>query len=118
MSTFLPRDVQAGLDAARADRKRRASRLRVVVGGVAVPIFDLWKNGFSAAADVAPKLRGFVDVYEGSVHLFQCLVIAGEEGDHGEIHFEFKRATAVSTDAPLDFARLPDAPVALIGIRR
>ena len=113
MSTFLPKEVQAGLDSARLQSLKSASRLRLLVGDKVHPVLRMWKTGFSLNAETAPTLRGFVDLYDGSIHLFQCLIIASDE-DAGEMKFEFKRLTAVSDTAPLDFERDADAPVALI----
>lgn len=113
MSTYLPKDVQAGLDQARRTSLREASRLRIVTGDEVHPVLRMWKTGFAMDAETAPKLRGFVELYDGAVHLFQCLVVASEEAD-SEMRFEFKRLTAVSDQAALDFERRADAPVALI----
>ena len=113
MSTFVPKEVQAGLDHARRQAIRKASRLRIVTAGEAYPVLRMWKTGFAMEAQGAPMLRGFVDLYDGAVHLFQCLVVASEE-EAGEMRFEFKRLTAVSDRAALDFERAADAPVALI----
>ena len=116
MTTMLPKDVQAGLDSARLQSLKSASRLRLQAGGKIYPVLRMWKTGFSVDAASAPTLRGFVDLYDGSIHLFQCLIIASEEGA-GEMRFEFKRLTAVSQTAPIDFERDADAPVALIEAR-
>ncbi|WP_415921812.1 hypothetical protein [Tateyamaria sp. SN6-1] len=113
MSTFVPKEVQAGLDQARRQSLRKASRLRIVTPDGVHPVLRMWKTGFAMEAETAPKLRGYVDLYDGAIHLFQCLVVASEE-DAGEMRFEFKRLTAVSDRAPLDFERNPMAPVALI----
>ena len=113
MSTFVPKEVQAGLDQARRASIRAASRLRVETGGDIFPVLRMWKSGFAMDAADAPPLRGFVDLYDGAVHLFQCLVVASEE-ENGEKRFEFKRLTAVSDRAASDFVRAADAPVALI----
>jgi hypothetical protein len=62
----------------------------------------------------APQLRGLVDLYDGSRHLYQCLIVASEEeGD--EMRYEFKRNTPAVDSAPLDFERDANKPVALIG---
>jgi hypothetical protein len=72
-----------------------------------------WEGGFSLDAEGAPQLRGLVDLYDGSRHLYQCLIIASEEAS-GEMIYEFKRHTAAIDEAPLDFYRDENAPVALI----
>lgn len=116
MSTFVPKEVQAGLDNARLAALKSASRLRLSANGKVHPVLRMWDTGFSVDAAAAPSLRGYVDLYDGAIHLFQCLIIASEEGA-GEMIFEFKRLTAVSSTAPLDFERAEDAPVALIEAR-
>ena len=113
MTTFLPKEVQAGLDSARLQSLKSASRLRLSVDGQTHPVLRMWKDGFSLSADNAPNLRGLVDLYDGSIHLFQGLIIASDE-EAGEMKFEFKRLTAVSHSAAIDFERAEDAPVALI----
>ena len=113
METVFSKEIQAGLDRARVESLKKASRLRVDVDGKIFPILRMWKTGFAMELD-APALRGFVDVYDGSVHLFQCLIVASEDEDTGERLYEFKRATAVAQKPAVDFEIAPDAPVALI----
>ena len=112
MSTFLPRDVQAGLDAARNKASRDSSRLKVKTGKESFRILRLWQNGFALEDEHA--IRGFVDIYDGERHLYQCLVIASEDLE-GERRFEFKRSTLATDRPPLDFVVEDTAPVALIG---
>ena len=113
MTTYLPKEVQDGLDAARKIALRTSSRLRVVVDGEAFPILRLSSNGFVVPVDGTPRLRGLVDVYDGGRHLWQCLIIAAE-ADGPEMHYDFKRQTAALTGPALDFARSPDAPAGLL----
>ncbi len=117
MTTFLPKEVQAGLDSARLASLHKASRLRIDLDGVTYPVLRMWKTGFSMDAETAPQVRGFVDLYDGALHLFQCLIVASDE-DAGEMRYEFKRATAVAGGPALDFERATDAPVALIADAR
>ena len=113
MTTYLPKDVRDGLDAARLAELRRKNRLRVMAGGKTWPVLRLWRTGFSVESAVVPALRGLVDVYDGAEHLYQCLIVAsGEEG--GEMCYEFKRNTAAHDSPPLDHARDPDTPIALL----
>ena len=112
MTDFLPKEVREGLEAARKADLRRKSTLRVHMGGEVYPILRFRDDGFTIDAD-GPHLRGLVDVYNGGNHLYQCLIVASEEGD-GEMHYEFKRSTEAADRAPLDFHRDPLAPVALL----
>ncbi|WIY26493.1 hypothetical protein [Parasedimentitalea psychrophila] len=114
MSTYLPKEVQEGLDAARLAAMKKSSRLRVCVGGEVYRVLRMWKDGFAVEEGIVPKLRGLVDIYDGTNHLYQCLIV-GTEVEAGEMQYEFKRATAVADKPALDFYRAPDAPVALLG---
>ncbi|AFO88974.1 hypothetical protein D1821_15535 [Phaeobacter inhibens] len=113
MTTFVPQSVQDALDAARLDGMKNKSRLRVATDDHVFPVLRMWKDGFSVEAADAPQLRGLVDLYDGTRHLSQCLIVASDE-EAGEMRYEFKRATPAADQAPLDFYRAPDAPVALI----
>lgn len=114
MSTFLPPDVQAGLDAARKKALRDNHRLRVQAGEKVFRVMHAWENGFSLDRAEAHTLPGRVDIYDGARHLSQCLIIASEE-DGDFMRFEYKRMTDASNEQPLDFVRDENAPVALIG---
>lgn len=114
MSTYLPAEVAAGLRAAQKKSLQKSSRLRVQAGGEIIKILRYWDNGFTVDMELAPKLRGLVDIYDGGKHLYQCLIVASEEnGD--EMNYEFKRNTMADDKVPLDFVRDPDAPIALLG---
>ncbi|MGL4236547.1 hypothetical protein [Tabrizicola sp.] len=111
MLEFLPKEVREGLEAARKKDQKRKSRLRVQVGDTVYPVLRFWQDGFALDADFSPsKLRGLVDIYEGSRHVFQCLIVASFI-ENGELVCDFKRVTAVSERAPLDFWRDENAPV-------
>ena len=113
MSTYLPQDLHDDLDAARLASLRKRNRLRVLVDGQAWPLLRLWQTGFSVESEKVPSLRGLVDVYDGTRHLYQCLIVAsGEEA--GEMRYDFKRNTAAQDQAPLDHIREADAPIALL----
>ena len=113
MSEFLPKEVREGLELARKHDLIKKSRLRVRAGDREFPVLRLWETGFSLDADDAPHLRGLVDLYDGAVQMYQCLIVASEE-ENGELKFEFKRSTAAVDKAPLDFYRDENAPVALL----
>ena len=113
MTTYVPQSVQDALDKARLQGMKKKNRLRVHAGEEIYPVLRQWTDGFSVEAEVVPQLRGLVDLYDGTRHLSQCLIVASDE-DAGEMRYEFKRATLAADQAPLDFYRAPDAPVALI----
>ncbi len=113
MTTYLSKELRAGLDAARLAGLKKASRLRVLAGDEFHRVLRLWRGGFSVEAAGAPHLRGLVDLYDGSRHLYQCLIVAAEE-DGGEMRYEFKRNTVATDRVPLDYSRDPDAPAALL----
>ena len=117
MEEVFSRDVQQGLEEARISRLRRRSRLRIDLDGRIIPVLDLGRTGFVVAREDAPSLRGLVDLYDGATHLFQCLIVASEEAG-SEMHYEFKRATAISEKVPLDFEMAENAPIALLPRRR
>ncbi len=110
MLEFLPQDIVEGLTMARNRNSARKSRLRIQIGEAAFPILRFWHDGFALEAALAPKLRGLVDVYDGSRHVFQCLIMASSE-ENGQRVYEFKRNTAVRDTAPLDYWRDDDAPI-------
>ena len=113
MTTFLPKEVADGLEAARKQALHKKSRLRVRTGSETLTVLKYWDGGISVDLEDAPQLRGEVDLYDGGIHLYQCLIVASEE-EGSEMHYEFKRNTRAVETAPLDFARADDAPVALI----
>ena len=114
MEPFYSPEVLAGLKKARQKDAMKKNRLRVHTGGDVLPVYRLWEDGFSMLADDAPHIRGFVDIYDGARHLLQCLVIQSET-DGDLVHFEFKRSTNVTAEAPRDYAVDENAPVALLG---
>lgn len=110
MLEFLPREVREGLEAARKRDHKRKSRLRVQLGTEVFPILRFWDDGFAVDADRTAHLRGLVDIFDGSRHIFQGLIIASTI-ENGELVCEFKRSTMVSERPPVDFWRDENAPV-------
>ena len=110
MLEFLPREVREGLEAARKRDRMRKSRLRVQLGEAVFPVRRYWGTGFALDAARLSRLRGRVDLYDGSRHICQCLIVASEI-DAGELVCSFKWATAVTGKAPLDYWRDENAPV-------
>lgn len=113
MSAFLPRDLQDQLDAARRQARRRRARRMAHVGDVAFPVFDCTETGFAVDARDVPHLRGLVDIFEGPRHLAQALIVASAR-DGDVMRYEFKRNTATSHEAPVDFERAAAAPAGLL----
>ncbi|WP_163847303.1 hypothetical protein [Pseudooceanicola aestuarii] len=114
MTTYLSEELRAGLEAARKKALKKSSRLRVHVGEERFRVLRMEENGFTVDLEDAPRLRGLVDLYDGGKWLCQCLIVASEE-DGSEMRYEFKRNTAATDRAPLDFFRDENAPIALLG---
>ena len=102
MSTFLSKDVLAGLEAAQKTDLKKKNRFRVEFNKKHYPVIRFTKSGFCVEAEKAPMIRGLVDLYDGDRHLKQCLIVASKE-ENGLVHFDFKRKTATQTSAPKDF---------------
>ena len=102
MSTFLSKDVLAGIEAAQKTGLKKKNRLRVEFNKNHYPVMRLTQNGFCVEAEMAPMIRGLVDLYDGDKYLKQCLIVASKE-ENGLVHFDFKRKTATQTSAPKDF---------------
>lgn len=113
MSEFLPKEVREGLERARKEALLKKNRLRVQVGSESYRILRLWPEGFALDAETTPLFRGLVDIYDGGRHIYQALIVASSE-ENGERVFEFKRNTAALDNAPLDFERDENAPIALL----
>ena len=60
MEEFLSKEIQAGLDAARLQSMRKASRLRLEAGGHVVKVLRRWKTGFANAAGGGARVTGAV----------------------------------------------------------
>lgn len=114
MLEVLPKDLQDGLEQARKKKLRQKSRMRVKTGDQTFTILRHWDTGFALDADDAPHLRGLVDVFDGTRHLSQCLIVASE-AEGGEMVYEFKRATSHVDVPPKDYEISEDAPVGLLG---
>ncbi|ABV91926.1 conserved hypothetical protein [Dinoroseobacter shibae DFL 12 = DSM 16493] len=114
MSEFLPKEVRDGLNQARVRAARRDKRrLRVQVGPEAYTIQSFGAEAFTLRADGAPHLRGLVDIYKGSEHLYQALIVTAAL-DGPEMRYEFKRMTRTRENVPLDYDPGPNVPAGLI----
>lgn len=109
----LPKEILEGLRQARKRDLGRKNRLRLHVGDDVLPVLRLWEGGFSLDAETAPNLRGFVDIFDGAKHLYQCLIVCSSL-ENGERIYDFKRQTTVVDTPPKDYFVEPDAPVALL----
>ena len=116
MSTFLPKEVQDGLNAARRRDQRRKSRMMVEGNGQTYRILKFWDGGFSVERAQADQLRGFVDIYDRGHHLYQALIVAAYEED-GLMLYDFKRMSKVSDQPPRDFVEAPVEIKGLLGHR-
>ncbi len=113
MLEFLPVEVREGLETARKRDRKRQSRLRVQVGEAVFPVIRLWNDGLELDAALTPHLRGLVDVFDGSRHIAQCLIVASTL-ENGVLVCTFKRATTVAQTAALDYWRDENAPVGFL----
>jgi len=110
MEPTFSKEIRDALDTARRLTSQKSSRLRVMANDRVFALDAMWKTGFAIDLADAPRLRGRVDVFEGSHHLFQCLIVANRE-EQGKMCYDFKRATPVATGAALDFVKEPTADV-------
>ncbi len=114
MLETLPQSIWKELYEGQRKTSAKKSRLRVEANGKSYRIDHMTSNGFALDAVDAPKLRGLVDVFDGGRHVSQCLIVAAAE-ERGHMVYEFKRNTAAHDGAPLDFERIENAPIALLG---
>ena len=113
MEAYFSKEVMDGLKRANALAERKKSRLRVQAGDDVYTVLRSWETGFAVDATTVPDLRGLVDLYDGSRHLSQCLIIRSElDGDARK--YEFKRRTQSVEAPPIDYERPDDTPIALL----
>ena len=107
---FLPRDVLDGLERARhRHRLATGGKLRIQVGEAWYPIRSYSSTGFDVPLDVAPKLRGRVEIHDGPRMICTALIVAAmPDGDL--MRYEYKRTTPARMTAPLDYERAGDLP--------
>jgi hypothetical protein len=113
MTEFLPRDLQEQLAAARRQNRRKRATRVVHVGDEAFPILDYSDSGFAVDAEDVPRLRGLIDIFDGSHHLTRALIVASAR-DGDLMRYEYKRNTPAVTTAPVDFERSPEQPAGLL----
>lgn len=113
MTTFMSRDVLEGLASASKLQAKQSSRLRVAMGDQTFPILHMTDESFSLDTSDTPKLRGYVDILDGTRLKYRALIVASEVGS-SETVFEFKQATNIATGPALDFEKSDTAPVGYI----
>lgn len=112
--SHLPIEVREGLQAARGrDRRVTGGRLRVQMGETWYPIRAFDETGFDVGLDVAPKLRGRVEIHDGPRVVRTALIVAEQPRD-GVMRYGFKRITVARDTAPLDYERIVEAPAGYI----
>jgi len=87
--------------------------LRIEVDGAVYPVINAWNSGFSVAIEDCPRLRGFVDLYDGARHVASCLVVCATK-DAGTMRYDYKRVTKAQSKGAVDFELDETAPVALL----
>lgn len=101
----LPPELRDGLAAAPPHKPRRPVRgMRLRVGDAWYPIRALDETGFDLALEFAPKLRGLVEIHDGSTFLRTGLVVAAAPS-RDVMQYDFKRATDVRHAPPRDYVR-------------
>jgi hypothetical protein len=113
MTSHLPKEVLEGLHNAQKRERRTKNRLRLVVGDTELSILRYWEDGLAMESNTAPHLRGLVDIYDGSIHVAQCLIICSSTEGFERI-YEFKRNTPAAEAPAVDFVKDVHAPVALL----
>ena len=113
MNDILPEAVLRGLEQARKAAERKSNRLCVHAGDDVYRVHRLWEDGFAMNADDAPNLRGHVQIYDGSRHLYQALVVTSRE-EEGERIFEFKWSQAAASGPAADYVVTKEEPAGLI----
>ncbi|MGB7262205.1 MAG: hypothetical protein WBC68_09050 [Albidovulum sp.] len=113
MTDYLPKEVRAGLEEARKRDLRRRSRLRAHAGDEIYPILRFWETGFALDAGEVQQLRGLIDIYDGTRHIYQSLIVASDI-EAGELICTMKRSTMAHDTVPLDYVRDENAPIAYL----
>ncbi|WP_043919765.1 hypothetical protein [Jannaschia aquimarina] len=115
-AAYISPEIRMGLEAARKAAHRHGRRLRVQVGDIWYPIRSMDDDGIEIALDVAPKLRGHIEIHEGPRVIRTALIVAAEVRDD-VMRYAFKRATAPRNEAPVDYVRLLPASAGLIEVQ-
>lgn len=100
MTEHMPESVQKSMDKERRSEVKRFSRMKVRTGGQEITILRSWPTGFSLDLSESTPLRGFVDIYEGHLHICKALIVTSRE-EEGERIFEFKYSNRATDRPPL-----------------
>ena len=114
MLEHLPAEVRAGIDAARKRAHRQGRRLRLEVNGAIFPILRLWDDGLALDPARVTRLRGFVEIHEGSRLIATGLIVASQV-ENDELICTFKRLTQAHDRAAADYELGAFVPAGLIG---
>lgn len=116
MDAFLADHVAAALQEARRKEAAKRNRLKAVVGDRTFPVLRIDDRGFSIASEAPPKMRGYVDLFDGPQRLGrQLVVLASHRG--GVARYEFKLQSAEG-EAPADYVRESEKVAGLLTVRR
>lgn len=107
MSTITSDEMLRSIRPAKRAKRQVETGLRLVSPSGTCLIQRMWDNGCVLAYEDTPQLRGYVDIYDGDRHMFQCLIVAAEH-DGDRVRCTFKRLTAVRMSAPVDYVLSPD----------
>lgn len=112
MFTYLSAEVREGLERARQKASPRSRRLALHLGDDVYPIRRVWNDGFAIELGRVNRLRGHVEIHEGSRHILTCLIAATDVQDD-ELICHFKRVSPVLDRAPLDYEVEEELPILL-----
>lgn len=114
MENYISKEIQAGFDQAKKRSIRKSGRLCVHADGAVYSVTRIWDGGFAMPSDQAPNLRGFVNLYDGPKHLYQCLIVFSKVENDEKI-YDYKRHTEALDSQPVDFERKGNQPAGLLG---
>lgn len=103
-SDIFPREVREGLAGRSRPPRRPVRGMRLRVGDAWYPIRSLDETGFDLDLEFAPKLRGLVEIHDGSTLLRTGLVVATAPS-RDVMHYDFKLTTEARRAPPLDYVR-------------
>lgn len=103
MEYFLPNAIEAGRYKARQNAISKSKKLALHIGDEVIPVSDLHHNGFSVNKKYELPKRAHVEVFDGSRSLYVGMIHYAQEEANFQ-HFEFKRISPITAEAPKDYA--------------